>query len=89
MKMSRSERKAYNQGKRDGQQIGYFEGYAKGLHDGNPFNAMIEAITSFANTITSNPELMAEAIRRTNLSPEELDAELEAEEEQEVENDRQ
>ena len=63
MKMSRSKRKAYNQGRRDGQQIGYFEGYAKGLHDGNPFNKIIEAVSNLAKTIADNPELMAEALK--------------------------
>lgn len=54
MKMSKAERKAYNQGKRDGKQIGYMEGYAKGLHDGNPFNALIDALKK----IEENPELL-------------------------------
>lgn len=79
MKMSKSERKAYNQGKRDGQQIGYFEGYAKGLHDGNPFNALMEAVSNFVKTIGENPEIMAEAMKQRAKSPEELEAELEAE----------
>ena len=39
MKMSKRERKAYNQGKR----AGYNEGYVQGLHDGNPFTALAEA----------------------------------------------
>ena len=63
MKMSRSERKAYNQGKRDGQQIGYLEGYAKGLHDGNPFNTIIEAVSNLVESIKSNPELMKQALK--------------------------
>lgn len=58
MKMSKAERKAYNQGKRDGKQIGYMEGYDKGLHDGNPFNALIDAFASIAKTIAVNPELL-------------------------------
>jgi flagellar biosynthesis/type III secretory pathway protein FliH len=56
--MSKDERKAYNQGKRDGKQIGYMEGYAQGLHDGNPFNALIDAFASIAKTIAENPELL-------------------------------
>ncbi len=58
MKMSKAERKAYNQGKMDGKKIGYMEGYAKGLHDGNPFNALIDACASIAKTIAENPELL-------------------------------
>lgn len=58
MKMSKAERKAYNQGERDGKQIGYMEGYAKGLHDGNPFNAIIDTLASIAKTIAENPELL-------------------------------
>ena len=58
MKMSKAERKAYNQGKRDGKQIGYMEGYAKRLHDGNPFNALIDAFASIAKKIGENPEVL-------------------------------
>lgn len=50
MKMSKDERKAYN--------LGYMEGYAKGLHDGNPFSALIDAFASIAKTIAENPELL-------------------------------
>ena len=39
-KMSKRERKIYNLGK----QAGYYEGYSKGLYDGNPFNAIMESI---------------------------------------------
>lgn len=38
--MTRAERKAYNQGKRDGYDIGYIQG----LYDGNPFNKFIDAV---------------------------------------------
>lgn len=58
MKMSKAERKAYNQGKIDGKQIGYMQGYDKGLHDGNPFNAIIDACASIAKTIAERPELL-------------------------------
>lgn len=58
MKMSEAECKAYNQGIRDGKQIGYMEGYVKGLHDGNPFSALIDACASIAKTIAENPELL-------------------------------
>ena len=78
MKMSRTERKAYKQGKRDG----YMDGYVKGLYDGNPFNKIIEAISSMVDTITANPELMAVVMKQNNKTPAELDAELEAEDEE-------
>ena len=71
--MKRSERKAYNQGKREG----YKDGYVKGLYDGNPFNKIVDALVEMANTITANPELMAEIIR--SKTAEEWDAELAAE----------
>ena len=44
MKRTRRERKAYEQGRA----AGYAEGYKNGLHDGNPFNAIIDAVTNFA-----------------------------------------
>lgn len=54
MKMSKAERKAYNDG--------YCEGYIKGLHDGNPFVAMGEALSKLAKVITDtieeHPELL-------------------------------
>lgn len=67
MKMSKAERKAYNQGKRDGKQIGYIEGYAKGLHDGNPFNALIDAFESIAKKIAENPELLSKLLDQEEL----------------------
>lgn len=48
MKKSRKERKAYNEGKA----YGYQEGYAKGLHDGNPFVIAAEAIQKAITPIT-------------------------------------
>lgn len=57
MKMSKAERKAYNLGR----QVGRAEGYAAGLHDGNPFNALVEAtsraISSMADRL-SDPEFI-------------------------------
>lgn len=52
MKMSRAERKSFNLGKR----VGYSEGYVKGLHDGNPFNRMTDAIRSMKENLT-RPEV--------------------------------
>lgn len=52
MKKSRRERKAYNQGRIDG----YQEGYAEGLHDGNPFfiaaDAIQKAISPLADVLS-------------------------------------
>lgn len=60
MKPSRRYRKIYNLGKRDGYELGY----AQGLHDGNPFNSMIEALSNFAKSLNEavkrNPNLLAE-----------------------------
>ena len=58
MMFSRRNRKIYNLGKRDG----YALGYAQGLHDGNPFNSMIEALSNFAKSLNEavkqNPNLL-------------------------------
>lgn len=54
MKMSKRDRKMYQQGKTDG----YIEGYTKGLHDGNPFNALAEAIYKATENIS---EILVEA----------------------------
>lgn len=67
MKMSKAERKAYNQGKRDGKQIGYMEGYAKGLHDGNPFNALIDAFARMKKTIDENPKFLLQLLDQEEL----------------------
>lgn len=50
--MSKAERKAFNQGKA----LGYAEGYVKGYKEGNPFNALIEAITNISKTM-EDPEI--------------------------------
>ena len=71
MKMSRAERKAYNKGKRDG----YMDGYVKGLYDGNPFNKIVEALSSMVDTIKANPELMAEVMKQRNKTADELETE--------------
>lgn len=59
MKMSKTERKAFNQGKALGYTEGYAEGYVKGYKEGNPFNSLIEAITEITCNISKameNPE---------------------------------
>ena len=71
MKMSRAERKAYNKGKCDG----YMDGYVKGLYDGNPFNKIVEALSSMVDTIKANPELMAEVMKQRNKTADELETE--------------
>lgn len=57
MKRSRRERRAYNEGK----SAGYLEGYSQGLHDGNPFITLVEAVSSIAQSVTeltkNNPEI--------------------------------
>lgn len=67
MKMSRHDRKIFNQGKA----AGYIDGYAKGLHDGNPFNLLAEAISkaskAFAD-MANNPDFK-EIIRKANETP--------------------
>lgn len=59
MKMSRAKRKAFNLGK----QVGYSEGYAKGLYDGNPFNKMLDSIRSLKENLTrpENLKMLKEA----------------------------
>lgn len=59
MKMSRRDRKKFNMGKN----AGYYEGYVKGLHDGNPLLIMAEAISKVAETVASlSPEQMHELL---------------------------
>lgn len=75
MRMTRRERKAFNLGK----QVGYSEGYARGFHDGNPFNAIIEAISNMADTIADamkkDPQL-AEEIKWAQEHPEFMNLEI-------------
>lgn len=56
-KMSRRDRKMFNMGKR----MGHLEGYAQGLHDGNPFIIIGETVATMANNISKmvieNPEI--------------------------------
>lgn len=62
MRKTRRDRKNYNEGRADG----WAEGYKQGLHDGNPFNRVIEALSDMVKTITANPELMAEVMKEKN-----------------------
>lgn len=65
MKMSKAERKVFNLGK----QVGYSEGYVKGLYDGNPFNHMMDAIRSMAENLTK-PEVLKMLIEAKNAEDE-------------------
>lgn len=55
--MTRKERKAYKQGKNLGYVLGYDEGYARGLHDGNPIIAIAEVLRHTFDNL-SNPEVI-------------------------------
>lgn len=60
MKMSRRDRKMFNMGK----QVGYYEGYTKGLHDGNPFICFAEALTTTMESLaTLSSEQMQELLK--------------------------
>ena len=45
----------------EGKSVDYMEGYLQGLHDGNPFNALIdglrECLNVVADAVKDNPEL--------------------------------
>lgn len=61
MKMSKHDRKIFNQGKAFGCAKGYAEGYAQGLHDGNPFIRMAEAFEEMGKRVSeaiNNPETL-------------------------------
>jgi len=60
MKLSKAERKAYKAGR----QAGYVDGYVKGLHDGNPFNKLADAVRKMGYVVTS-PEFL-EALKAAN-----------------------
>lgn len=75
-RLSRRERKAYEEGRA----AGYAEGYKNGLHDGNPFNAIIDAVASLAEVyketaelIKDNPDLLAELANPDNLNTLEIE----------------
>lgn len=66
-KLSRRERKIFNEGKR----AGYNEGYIQGLHDGNPFNIFAEKLNKVAANIRKkvnnlDPETKALLIEEYN-----------------------
>lgn len=73
MKMSKKERKAYNQGKA----TGFMEGYSQGLHDGNPFIIIAEAAERTVKSISehlSDPEFIKalEEARQAQLNQEQM-----------------
>lgn len=73
MKMSKHDRKIFNQGKA----VGYAEGYAQGLHDGNPINRIAEALQEMVKRVSdilNNPEL-TEALVEAREMQERLEAE--------------
>lgn len=47
--MSRKHRKIYKQGKQEG----YLEGYAQGLHDGNPFVMFAESFAKVTDNLVN------------------------------------
>lgn len=61
--MTRAERKAYKQGKRDGYDIGYLQG----LYDGNPFNTIVDSLSkcvqNIVDALNDNPELIEQVIK--------------------------
>ena len=70
MRKTRRDRKNYNEGHADG----FAEGYKQGLHDGNPFNRIIEALSDMVKTVTANPELMAEVMKgKSHIAPKDED----------------
>lgn len=79
MKKSKHDRKMFNQGKQAGYHEGYYEGYKKGLYDGNPFNAMIDALSNLANSLSEaikeNPELLEEWMKSQALEIEDAEDE--------------
>ena len=71
-KRSRRDRKNFNAGQR----LGYAEGYAKGLYDGNPFNKMIEALSSLATNLSEcmkDPEVRQALLEMNERAKEEQD----------------
>lgn len=56
MKMTKRERKIYNQGKA----AGFIDGYAKGLHDGKPFTVLAEAL---GNTLATVRDIVNEKMQ--------------------------
>lgn len=56
-KFTRRERKIYKAGKT----AGYMDGYAKGLHDGNPFNNLVDSLAAIGRTLgeaMKDPEII-------------------------------
>lgn len=66
--MTRKHRKIYKQGKRDG----YLEGYAQGVHDGNPFSAFCGSLSKVVNSLADcladvDPEKLNPVLNQTEL----------------------
>lgn len=76
-KLSRRERKIYEEGRA----AGYAEGYKNGLYDGNPFNALIdglrERLNVVADAVKDNPELLKQIQEQNTLEIEEGDNDTE------------
>lgn len=76
-KLSRRERKAYEEGRA----AGYAEGYKNGLYDGNPFNALIdclrECLNVVADAVKDNPELLKQIQEQNTLEIEGADNDTE------------
>ena len=73
-KFSRAERKAYNEGLRDGRAVGYIVGYKDGLEDGNIFKPIIKAVENIKTYIDSLPPDVREGLI---IASEEYDLEVE------------
>lgn len=68
-KMTRRERKIYKSGKADG----YAAGYSQGMHDGNPFVLLGEALGRAVDKLTTDPDVV-KALKEAQESDEQTDA---------------
>lgn len=78
MKLTRRERKIYNNGRQIGYLEGHLEGYKQGLYDGNPFNTIVDAIRDFTGKIfdlMTEPEF-AKAIEEANQANNDIEFKL-------------
>ena len=76
-KLSRRERKVYEEGRA----AGYAESYKNGLYDENPFNALIDGLMEYLNVVADavkdNPELLKQIQEQNTLEIEEGDNDTE------------